>query len=83
MQDRYDDLHGDIMWYRLNRSTLVRQYPDEYVAIIDAAVVDHGRDFNALATRVFTRFGNRNIYMPRVQTSESTVTIRSPRRAKP
>jgi Family of unknown function (DUF5678) len=82
-QDPDDDLHGDILWYRQNQSKLLRQYRDEYVAIIDAAVVDHGHDFNALATRVFARFGNRNIYMPRVQTSEVAARIRSPRRARP
>jgi Family of unknown function (DUF5678) len=81
-QDRGDDLHRDILWYRQNRSKLLRKYRDEYVAIVDAAVVDHGRDFNALATRVFARFGNRNIYMPRVQISEPTARIRSPRLEK-
>jgi len=82
-QDRDDDLHGDMQWYRQHHSKLLRQYRDEYVAIVDAAVVDHGRDFNALATRVFARFGNRNIYMPRVQPSEPTLRIRSPKLVKP
>jgi Family of unknown function (DUF5678) len=81
-QNRDDELQGDILWYRLNQPKLVRLYRDEYVAIVNAAVVDHGRDFNALAIRVFTRFGNRHIYMPRVQTSELAARLRSPRRAK-
>jgi len=62
---------------------LLRRYRGEYVAIVDAAVVDHGRDFGALATRVFARFGSRNIYMPRVQAGEATAQIRSPRRSRP
>jgi hypothetical protein len=77
-----DELRRDIRWYRKHRPCLLRRYRDEYVAIIDGAVVDHGRDFGALATRVFTRFGNQNIYMPRVQSNEPTARIRSPRKSK-
>ena|SRR5437762_2094500 len=81
--DRADDLQRDIIWYRANRPTLLQRYRGEYVAIVDATVVDHGRDFNALAARVFARFGNRNIYIPRVQAAEPTARIRSPRRLNP
>jgi hypothetical protein len=82
-QDRPDDLHRDIVWYQKNRAKLLRRYRGEFVAIVDAAVVDHGHDFSALATRVFSRFGSRNIYMPRVQLDEPEARIRSPRRSKP
>jgi hypothetical protein len=81
-QDGADDLHRDIAWYQENRSNLLRRYRGEYVAIIDHAVVDHGRDFGAVAARVFARFGNRSVYMPRVQTSEPAARIRSPRRSR-
>jgi hypothetical protein len=73
------DLDEDMAWYRKNLSRLLRRYRDEYVAIIDKSVVDHDEDFAALATRVFRRFGNRNIFMPRVQPHEPVVRIRSPR----
>ena len=82
-QDRADDLQGDILWYRNNRSKLLRQYPGEYLAIIDGGVIDHGHDFGALAARVFARLGNRNVYMPRVQADEPAARIRSPRRSRP
>jgi hypothetical protein len=82
-QDRLDDLDRDVAWYRKNRSALLRRYAGEYIAIVDANVVDHGRDFDALATRVFARFGNRNVYMPRVQIGEPAVRIRSPRKSPP
>jgi len=81
--DHADDLHRDMAWYRENRATLLRRYRGEYVAIVDAAVVDHGAEFGELATRVFSRFGNRSVYMPRVQDAEPTARIRSPRRARP
>jgi Family of unknown function (DUF5678) len=82
-EERADDLERDIAWYQKNRSTLLRRYPGEYIAIVDENVVDRGHDFDALATRVFTRFGDRNVYMPRVQDRERVVRIRSPRKSRP
>lgn len=78
-----DVLHRDMQWYRTHRSSLLKRYLGQYVAILDGEVVDHGRDFGPLAARVFARFGNRSVYMPRVEASEPTARIRSPRRFKP
>lgn len=78
-----DVLAADIAWYQRNRSKLLQRYQGEYVAIVDAAVVDHDRDFSALAERVFGRFGYRSIYMPRVQREDVVVRIRSPRLRAP
>jgi Family of unknown function (DUF5678) len=77
-----DALEREMAWYRKNLPALLRRYPGEYVAIVDAAVVDHDRDFSPLAGRVFARFGNRSIYMPRVQAAERVARVRSPRRAR-
>lgn len=81
--DEPDVLTDDIAWYQRNRSKLLQRYRGKYVAIVDRAVVDHDRDFNALAERVFGRFGYRSIYMPRVQREEVVVRIRSPRLRTP
>lgn len=82
MQRRTENFLRDMVWYRKNRpKPLLRRYRGEYVAIVDAAVVDHGCDFDTLAARVFARFGNRDIYMPRVQTGEPAARVRSPRGA--
>jgi len=80
---RAGDLQRDIAWFHKHRPKLLRRYRGEYVAIVEAAVVDHDRDFGALASRVFARFGNRNVYMPRIQAGEATARIRSPRRSRP
>jgi hypothetical protein len=77
-----NDLQDDILWYRKHRPRLLRKYPGEHVAIVDASVIDHDRDFGALALRVFSRFGNRNIFMPRVQRDEPVVRLRSPRMSR-
>ena len=81
--DPADDLGRDIAWYQQHRPQLLRRYRGQYVAIVDGAVVDHGGDFNTLAARVFSRFGNRHIYMPKVQEGERVVRVASPRRVKP
>jgi chloramphenicol 3-O-phosphotransferase len=78
-----DGLQGDIAWYRRSLPDLLRRYRGQHVAVVGAAVVDHDRDFGALAARVFKRFGNRSVYMPRVQTDEPVARIRSPRRSRP
>ena len=76
-----DELRDDLAWYASNETRLERQYPGEYVAIVRGALVDHDSDFEALARRVFARFGTRSICMPRVGRCE--VRVRSPRRAGP
>ena len=76
-----DDLDLGMDWYAKNRSRLVRQYDGKYVAILDGRVIDHDRDFEALAARVFKRVGVRSVFMPRVQAGERPVQVRSPRRA--
>lgn len=81
VQDQPGDLEREMAWFRKHRSSLLRRYAGEYVAIIDASIVDHARDFDALAARVFARYGNRNIYMPRVEATERIARIRSPRKA--
>ncbi len=78
-----ETIQDDIAWYARHRTKLLGRYRGEYVAIIDEAVADHDRDYSALAGRVFTRFGNRGVYMPRVQDSEPVVHVRSPRRGSP
>lgn len=77
------DLERDMAWYRVHRAKLLQRYSGEYLAIIDAAMVDHGPDFGELAERVFARFGSRSVYMPRVQAAEPVARIRSPRRVRP
>src|SRR4051812_17333183 len=52
-----DPLEAAMAWYEENRARLLRRYGDEYVAIEDGAVIDHDRDFSALASRVFSALG--------------------------
>jgi hypothetical protein len=72
------DLGGDLAFYEEHRAELERKYPDEYLAIVDRSVVDHDVSFDALAARVFRKYGSRPVCMPRV--GRSVVRVRSPRR---
>jgi hypothetical protein len=68
-------------WYAGNRRRLVRRYNGQFVAILGRRVLDHDRNFGALAERVFERVGVRSVFMPRVQPREERVHVRSPRLA--
>ena len=72
-------LHEDVAWYERNRDQLLEKYRGHTVAIVDRAVIDHDRDFERLARRVFARFGARSIFMPRLTGEGERVRVRSPR----
>ncbi|MET0388859.1 MAG: hypothetical protein ABW321_23000 [Polyangiales bacterium] len=77
--DDIDDLSSDMRWYEQHRARLSRELAGQYAAIIDHSVVDHDADFDALARRVFTRHGLRNVFMPQVAAQARPVRVRSPR----
>jgi hypothetical protein len=77
-----DDLRDSMRWYQTHRRDLLRRYAGEYVAVMDRSVVDHDRNFAALAARVFARLGVQPIFMPRVEEGEARARVRSPRRAR-
>src|SRR5262245_39468473 len=77
-----DELEADMRWYDKHRARLLKRHAGEYIAVVDQAIVDHDPDFAALAARIFSRLGNRSVYMPRVQADEPQARIRSPRRSR-
>jgi hypothetical protein len=74
-----DELRENMRWYERNRRKLLSRYRGQYIAVLDRAVVDHDRDFEALAARVFARLGARSVLMPRVQEDDARARVRSPR----
>jgi hypothetical protein len=73
------DLASDREWLAANRARLAHRYAGEYIAIVDRAVVDHDREFEPLASRVFARYGVRSVLMPRVEREPAPARTRSPR----
>lgn len=80
VQQRDDDMRASMDWYERNRERLAERFQDEYIAIVDDAVIDHDQDFSSLATRVFEHVGVRNVFMPCVTRHNQPARIRSPRR---
>ncbi|HSB60194.1 MAG TPA: DUF5678 domain-containing protein [Vicinamibacteria bacterium] len=77
-----DELRESMRWYEGNRRDLLSRYEGEYIAVLDRAVLDHDRDFETLAARVFARLGVRPVFMPHVQEGEARARVRSPRRMR-
>jgi hypothetical protein len=76
-----EGLAESMRWFAANRARLVRRYRGQYVAIERNRVIDHDRDFHALARRVFARLGPRPVFMPKVTAEERVVHVPSPRLA--
>jgi hypothetical protein len=74
-----DVLGPEMRWYERNRERLVAAHENEYVAIVGQSVLDHDRDFSALALRVFDRLGVGPVFMPLVSSRAEVIRIRSPR----
>ncbi len=77
-----ETIRPDLNWFEANRKRLVRRYRNEYVAIVNRKVVDHDRDFGALARRVYAKYGVRSIAMPKVTPEERVVNIPTPLRVE-
>lgn len=73
-------LEADMAWYEAHLDELLPRYQGEYVAVVDGEVVDHDRDFDPLARRVFERYCARSVYLPKCLPGERRVRLRSPRR---
>ena len=75
-------LTESMRWFEENRERLLRRYRDQYVAVDRNQVIDHDRDFDVLARRIFAKLGTRPVFMPKVTAEERVVRIPSPRVAE-
>jgi plasmid stability protein len=72
-------LEADMAWYGRQKPHLLRRYRGRHLAIMNRRVIDHDRDFDALARRVFLKIGVRPIFMPKCVDGERVIHLRSPR----
>ena len=75
-------LTESMRWFEENRERLLRRYRDQYVAVDHNRVIDHDRNFDVLARRIFAKLGTRPVFMPKVTAEERVVRIPSPRVAE-
>lgn len=57
----------DRRWYEAHREKLLAEYEGRYVAIVSGAIVDSDDEFGKLAERAFAKYGDREVFMPKVQ----------------
>ncbi|MFH1140604.1 MAG: DUF5678 domain-containing protein [Chloroflexota bacterium] len=74
---------SDVEWFHQHRQELVPQYQDQYVAILNGAVVDHDPGFEKLAERIYAKYGYRDFVMQKVKANAKPHRIVSPRLVRP
>lgn len=70
-------------YFQENKAQILEKYKGDFIAIIENAVVDHDKEFPALAKRVYEKFGYQTTYMPFVESEPRVLRIPSPRVGKP
>lgn len=73
------EVRADMEWYETHKAELLPDYEGLYVAIVQQAIVDHDREFGAVARRVFERFKDRPVFVTKVVRGEREARIASPR----
>jgi hypothetical protein len=65
---RYIEHQGEL--FEAAKPALIEQYLGEYVAFEDGQVLDHDVDRQALAARVYEKYGYRDFLMKKVRMKE-------------
>ncbi len=64
--------------FERQRSQLLRRFPGQFVAIYGGRVVGHDKDDEALATRMYSEFGEVPFFIARVEKVPTIYEIPSP-----
>ncbi len=64
--------------FERKRAQLMRRYPGKYVALLGGQIVDHDRDDEALAARMFKKFGDAPFYLARLEETPAVYELPSP-----
>lgn len=65
-------------FFEANQQKLLDKYEGKYIAILNREVVDTDDDFSILAERVYSRYGYKDIYMPKVERKRTILHIPTP-----
>ncbi|HLW47971.1 MAG TPA: hypothetical protein VKW09_09415 [bacterium] len=71
-------IEADMAWYGAHRAELLRRYRGENIAIFDQKLIDHDKDFGAMAQRVYGKIGVRPVFMPLCEDPEPVMYFHSP-----
>lgn len=64
--------------FERQRVQLMRRFPGEYVALSGGRVVDHDKQDEVLAARMFARMGDTVFYIARLEESPTVYEVPSP-----
>lgn len=65
-------------FFEAKREKLLEKYGGSYIAILEGEVADADDDFSTLAERVYSRYGYKDIYMPKVERERAILHIPTP-----
>jgi len=65
-------------FFEANTRKLLDKYQGRYIAILSREVVDADDDFSLLAERVYSRYGYKDIYLPKVERKGTILHIPTP-----
>ncbi|MCK4354175.1 MAG: cell division protein FtsA [Dehalococcoidia bacterium] len=65
-------------FFESNHNKLLAKYEGKYIAILNREVIDADDDFSLLAERVYSRYGYKDIYMPKVERKGTILHIPTP-----
>jgi cell division protein FtsZ len=65
-------------FFEARRRKLLDKYEGKYIAILNKEVIDADDDFSLLAERVYSRYGYKDIYLPKVERGGTILHIPTP-----
>jgi hypothetical protein len=79
-QLRQEKICAEAISFEAQHEALIRQYPNQYVAMHQGEVIDHDPDLRILHLRIFARMGHTPVLLKQVlQAPKQELTFRSPR----
>jgi cell division protein FtsZ len=66
------------VFFEANIGKLLDEYEGKYIAILNRKVIDADDDFSLLAERVYSRYGYKDIYLPKVERKGTICHIPTP-----
>ena len=73
IRDFYASFRRDVAAFEKHLSRMLREYPGEYVAILDGEIVDHKQTWEELAESTHQRFPDKFVFLEKVIPKTKTV----------
>ena len=77
-QPMEDGLETERRAFQRQRAQLMRRYPGQFVALSGGRVVDHDKEDETLAARMFRKLGDAPFYIARLEDNPTVYEVPSP-----